>query len=212
METGLLANDLDKPLHGQAQDCLTKDARATIMRQRPCVVWFTGLSGAGKSTIANLVDHHLFQSGIHTYLLDGDELRQGLNADLQFTHADRVESIRRVAHVCALMVNAGLVVLAAFISPFRANRRLARELVGRGNFCEVFVDAPLEVAEKRDPKGLYLQARQGNLHDFTGIDSPYEPPENPEVQVCTDSMTVEQATREVLVHLARMGLFAKIED
>ncbi len=162
-----------------------KSARSELNSHAPAVLWFTGLSGSGKSTIANIVEAKLHTRGVRTYLLDGDNVRHGLNRDLGFTDADRVENIRRIAEVAALMVDAGLVVLVSFISPFRAERRLAREAVEDGEFIEVFVDTPLEVAEQRDPKGLYAKARRGELTNFTGIDSAYEPPENPEVRVDT---------------------------
>src|SRR5204863_4538635 len=145
--------------------------------------WFTGLSGSGKSTIANLLEKRLAAEGRHTYLLDGDNVRHGLNRDLGFTEADRVENIRRVAEVAKLMVDAGLVVLVSFISPFRAERQMARELFDEGEFVEVFVDAPLEECERRDPKGLYAKARAGLVKNFTGIDSAYEPPDKPEVHL-----------------------------
>ncbi|HEY0309752.1 MAG TPA: sulfate adenylyltransferase subunit CysN, partial [Luteimonas sp.] len=164
-----------------------KAARARIKHQAPRCVWFTGLSGAGKSTIANLVEKRLLAMGHHTYLLDGDNVRHGLNKDLGFTAEDRVENIRRVAEVARLMVDAGLIVLVSFISPFRAERRMARELFGEGEFLEVFVDTPLAVAEERDVKGLYAKARAGQLRNFTGIDSPYEIPERPEVVLDTTS-------------------------
>jgi bifunctional enzyme CysN/CysC len=160
-------------------------ARARIKHQKPCCLWFTGLSGAGKSTIANLVEKRLLAMGHHTYLLDGDNVRHGLNKDLGFTPEDRVENIRRVAEVAKLMVDAGLIVLVSFISPFRAERRMARELFAEGEFLEVFVDTPLEVAEQRDAKGLYAKARAGQIRNFTGIDSPYEVPEHAEIVVDT---------------------------
>ncbi|ANZ40896.1 adenylyl-sulfate kinase [Lentzea guizhouensis] len=187
---------------------LTVDKQARIKRNghRPCVVWLTGLSGAGKSTIADLVERALHAEGRHTFLLDGDNVRHGLSSDLGFTDADRVENIRRIAEVAALMVDAGLIVLVSFISPFRAERTLARELVGKNEFCEVFVDTPLEVAEQRDPKGLYRKARRGELADFTGIDSPYETPEHPEVHVDTTALTPEAAAAEVLAGLRALGV------
>jgi bifunctional enzyme CysN/CysC len=163
-------------IHWQAID-VTREARAAMKGQKGRIIWLTGLSGAGKSTIANLVDRRLHALGRHTYLLDGDNVRHGLNRDLGFTEEDRVENIRRVAEVARLMADAGLIVITAFISPFRAERRVARELMPQGEFIEVFVDAPLEVAEARDVKGLYAKARAGQLKNFTGIDSPYEPPE-----------------------------------
>jgi len=183
-----------------------KQARSGLMGQRPAVLWFTGLSASGKSTIANLVEKRLHSLGRHTYLLDGDNVRHGLNKDLGFTEADRVENIRRVAEVAKLMVDAGLIVLVSFISPFRAERQLARELVGIGEFCEVFVDTPLALAERRDPKGLYKKARRGELVNFTGIDSPYEPPTNPEVHVATAQTTPEAAAESILRQLSAMGI------
>ncbi|MFE0026722.1 sulfate adenylyltransferase subunit CysN [Amycolatopsis sp. NPDC059021] len=185
---------------------LTVDKRARGVRNghRPCVVWFTGLSGAGKSTIADLVEKALHAEGAHTFLLDGDNIRHGLNSDLGFTDADRVENIRRIAEVSALMVDAGLIVLVSFISPFQAERALARSLVESGEFCEVHVDTPLEVAERRDPKGLYAKARRGELANFTGIDSPYEPPRDAEVRLDTTTMSAEQAAEAVLAKLREM--------
>ena len=171
-------------IHWQALD-VNKTARSSLKGQRACVLWFTGLSGAGKSTVANLVEKRLHALGRHTYTLDGDNVRHGLNKDLGFTDADRVENIRRVAEVSRLMVDAGLIVLVSFISPFRSERRLARELMQPGEFLEVFVDTPLAEAEKRDVKGLYKKARRGELKNFTGIDSPYEPPEHPEIHLQT---------------------------
>jgi bifunctional enzyme CysN/CysC len=185
---------------------VNKGAHASLKGHKPCVVWFTGLSGSGKSTIANAVEKQLHGLGLHTYLLDGDNLRHGLNKDLGFTEADRVENIRRVAEVARLMVDAGLIVLVSFISPFRAERRLARELVGANEFCEVFVDTPLDVAEQRDPKGLYKKARRGELKNFTGIDSPYESPEYPEVRIETLRQMPEQAADAILAHLRATGV------
>ena len=181
-----------------------KEARAALNGHRPCVVWFTGLSGSGKSTIANLVEKRLHAGRVHTTVLDGDNVRHRLNKDLGFGAADRVENVRRVAEVAALMVDAGLVVLVSFISPFRAERGMARELVMPGEFCEVFVDTPLAVAEKRDVKGLYARARRGEIPDFTGIGSPYEPPENPEVRIDTTATTPEEAAGRVVDALRAM--------
>jgi bifunctional enzyme CysN/CysC len=193
-------------VHWQAIE-VDKEAHANLKGQRPALVWFTGLSGAGKSTIANIVERKLHEQGRHTYLLDGDNVRHGLNKDLGFTDADRVENIRRVAEVAKLMVDAGLIVLASFISPFRAERRMARELLGDGEFVEVFVDASLEVAESRDVKGLYAKARRGDLANFTGIDSPYETPENPEIHLdVSGSLTSEEAADQVLEHLRVAGI------
>ena len=192
-------------VHWQALD-VDKVARAGLKGQKPCVIWFTGLSGAGKSTIANLVEKRLLALGRHTYLLDGDNVRHGLNKDLGFTDADRVENIRRVAEVARLMVDAGLIVLVSFISPFRSERRMARELLGEGEFLEVFVDTPLDVAEGRDPKGLYKKARRGELRNFTGVDSPYEMPEHPDVRVDTTRLSAEDAAGVILERLGRTGV------
>ena len=187
----------DSNVHWQQLD-VDRVARARIKGQIPRCLWFTGLSGAGKSTIANLVERRLVTDGFHTILLDGDNVRHGLNRDLGFTDADRVENIRRVAEVAKLMMDAGLVVLVSFISPFRAERRLARDLIGDGEFMEVFVDAPLEVCEGRDVKGLYAKARAGKIANFTGIGSPYEPPESPEIHLHSDrESAADSATRVV---------------
>jgi bifunctional enzyme CysN/CysC len=183
-----------------------KSARADMNLHRPGVVWFTGLSGSGKSTIANIVESKLHTMGVRTYLLDGDNVRHGLNRDLGFTDADRVENIRRIAEVSRLMVDAGLVVLVSFISPFRAERDLARSRVEDGEFVEVFVDTPLEVAESRDPKGLYAKARAGELANFTGIDSPYEAPESPEVTIDTTATAPEAAADRVIAELRATGI------
>jgi bifunctional enzyme CysN/CysC len=182
-----------------------KAAHSQLMGQAPCVVWFTGLSGAGKSTIANLVESSLHAGGYHTYLLDGDNVRHGLNKDLGFTDADRVENIRRVAELAKLMVDAGLIVLVAFISPFRAERRLAHDLLEPGEFIEVYVNAPLSVAEERDTKGLYKKARSGELKNFTGIDSPYEPPNEPELEILTAECTPDDAAAQVVGRLRELG-------
>jgi bifunctional enzyme CysN/CysC len=192
-------------LHGQVMD-VDRRARATQKGQKACILWFTGLSGAGKSTIANLVERRLHVRGRHTYLLDGDNVRRGLNRDLGFTEEDRVENIRRVAEVARLMVDAGLLVLVSLISPFRAERRMARGLVGEGEFVEIFVDTPLAVAEQRDPKGLYRKARRGELRNFTGLDSPYETPEHPEIRIDTTVHTPESAADDVIATLARMAI------
>jgi bifunctional enzyme CysN/CysC len=175
-----------------------RSARAERKHQTPCVLWFTGLSGAGKSTIANRVEVELHARGHHTYMLDGDNVRHGLNRDLGFTDADRVENIRRVAEVSKLMIDAGLIVLVSFISPFRSERQMARALFGDNEFFEVYVDTPLAVAEERDPKGLYKKARRGELQHFTGIDSPYEPPENPELRLDTTLASAQAAAETVI--------------
>ena len=182
------------------------DAHVRLKGHQPCVVWFTGLSGSGKSTIGNLVEKRLHAEGVHTTMLDGDNVRHGLNKDLGFTDVDRVENIRRVAEVAKLMTDAGLVVLVTFISPFRAERRMARDLVPDGRFCEVFIDTPLAVAEDRDPKGLYRKARRGELSNFTGIDSPYEAPENPEILIDTTAVTPEVAAEQIVDELRAMGI------
>jgi bifunctional enzyme CysN/CysC len=192
-------------IHFQHVD-VDKVARSSIKRQKPCVLWLTGLSGAGKSTIANLVEKKLHLMGYHTYILDGDNVRHGLNKDLGFTAADRVENIRRIAEVSKLMLDAGLIVLTAFISPFRAERRMARSLVKEGEFIEIFVDAPLSVAENRDPKGLYKKARRGEIKNFTGIDSPYEIPEVPEIHLDSTRLAPDAAADSVLSALQRMGI------
>ena len=192
-------------VHWHAFD-VNKEARGELKGQRPSILWFTGLSGAGKSTIANLVEQRLHALGAHTYLLDGDNVRHGLNKDLGFTEADRVENIRRVAEVAKLMIDAGLIVLVSFISPFRAERRMARELVQAGEFFEVFVDTAMEVAETRDPKGLYRKARRGELTNFTGIDSPYEVPESPEIHIETAKHSAEQAADTIIQRLVAAGV------
>ena len=187
-------------VHWQALD-VDKKARAQQKGQTGRVVWLTGLSGSGKSTIANLVEKRLLANGRHTYILDGDNIRHGLNKDLGFTDADRVENIRRVAEVARLMVDAGLIVLVSFISPFRAERRMARDLMGEGEFIEVFVDTPLAEAERRDVKGLYKKARAGQLKNFTGIDSPYEAPEHPEIRIDTTETSPEEAAELIAARL-----------
>jgi len=192
-------------VHWQALD-VNKTARAGLKGQKPCLLWYTGLSGAGKSTIANLVDKKLHARRHHTYLLDGDNVRHGLNKDLGFTAADRVENIRRIAEVAKLMVDAGLIVSSAFISPFQSERRMARALLAPDEFIEIFVDTPLPVAEERDPKGLYKKARRGELKNFTGIDSPYEAPENPELHLDTTAFAPEAAADAVIALLERRGM------
>jgi bifunctional enzyme CysN/CysC len=194
-------------VHWQSLE-IDKQARAAAKHQQPCVLWLTGLSGAGKSTIANLVERRLHARGCHTYLLDGDNVRHGLNKDLGFTDADRVENIRRVAEVAHLMLDAGLVVIVAFISPFESEREMARQLVAENEFFEVFVDAPLELAEQRDPKGLYKKARSGELTNFTGIDSPYEPPAHPALRLDTAAITPEAAAEAVIALLEQHGVLA----
>ncbi len=185
---------------------INKTQRAGQKAQRPAVLWFTGLSGAGKSSVANALEQALFQRGHHSYLLDGDNVRHGLNRDLGFTDEDRVENIRRIGEVAGLMADAGLVVLTAFISPFRSDRAMVRELMEPGEFVEIHVKASLETCEKRDPKGLYAKARAGAIRHFTGIDSPYEPPEDPEIVVDTEKLSVEEGVDVVLEYLKRRGI------
>ena len=184
-------------IHWQAVD-IDRDAHAAQKLQKAAVVWFTGLSGSGKSTIANLVEKKLHAMGKHTFLLDGDNVRHGLNRDLGFTDADRVENIRRVGEVARLMTDAGLIVLTAFISPFRSERRMVRDLMAAGEFIEVYVDTPLAVAESRDVKGLYKKARAGQLKNFTGIDSPYEAPDAAEIVVNTTDLSAEEAADRIV--------------
>ena len=191
-------------VHWQALD-VSREAHASLKHQQPAVLWFTGLSGSGKSTIANLVEKKLHALGKHTFLLDGDNVRHGLNKDLGFTEADRIENIRRVGEVAKLMADAGLIVLTAFISPFTAERDMVRAMLPDGEFIEVFVDTPLEVAEARDVKGLYKKARSGELKNFTGIDSPYEPPIDPELRVDTTSESPEDAAERIVAHLLARG-------
>ncbi len=192
-------------IHWQAVD-VNKESRGKHLLQKPACLWFTGLSGSGKSTIANLLEKRLFAAGKHTYLLDGDNIRHGLNRDLGFTEADRVENIRRVTEVAKLLVDAGLIVIVSFISPYRAERRVARSQFAPGEFVEVFVDTPLEECERRDPKGLYRKARSGDLINFTGIDSDYEPPESPELRLDTVSHTPEQNVHRILSQVLGMHL------
>ncbi|PSJ18535.1 sulfate adenylyltransferase subunit CysN [Nitrosomonas supralitoralis] len=191
-------------IHWQAIN-INKQAHAVIKGQKPFILWFTGLSGSGKSTIANLVEKKLYSLGKHTYLLDGDNIRHGLNKDLGFTDADRVENIRRIAEVAKLMVDAGQIVVVSFISPFQSERRMARELVEQGEFFEVFIDTPIHVAEERDPKGLYKKMRRGELKNFTGIDSPYEAPENPDIHINTTKLSPEQAVDQIVNYLTHIG-------
>jgi len=194
-------------IHWQAMD-VNEEARSDQKGQRAAVLWFTGLSGSGKSTIANALEKRLFAMGRHTMVLDGDNVRHGLNRDLGFTEADRVENIRRVSEVSQLMIEAGLITLVSFISPFRSERDMARERVGDGKFLEIFVDTPLNVAEDRDVKGLYKKARAGEIKNFTGIDSPYEAPENPEITINTIDQTPEEAAEIIIKYLMEKGFLS----
>ncbi|MBM4483322.1 sulfate adenylyltransferase subunit CysN [Prescottella equi] len=206
---GMIAHSLRRSdnIHWQAVD-VNDEARSLLKGHRPQIVWFTGLSGSGKSTVANELERRLYTLGCHTYLLDGDNVRHGLGRDLGFTEADRVENIRRVTEVARLMADAGLIVLASFISPFRAERDAARELIGTDRFCEVFVDTPIEVAEERDPKGLYRKARRGELANFTGVDSPYETPTSPDVRIDTTELTPEHAADRIVEVLRERGVIS----
>ncbi len=192
-------------IHWQAQ-AVDKLSRSALKGQRPACLWFTGLSGSGKSTIATALEKRLNAMGLHTYTLDGDNVRHGLSRDLGFTDADRVENIRRIAEVAKLFVDAGLLVMVSFISPFRAERRMARGLLGADEFLEIFVDTPIEICEQRDPKGLYRKARAGELKNFTGIDSPYEPPEHAEIRIAGGEAPPEALVERILVDLKRRGL------
>jgi adenylylsulfate kinase len=188
---------------------VTRADRASIKNQSPCLLWFTGLSGSGKSTIANALDVALFERGYHTFLLDGDNVRHGLNRDLGFSDEDRVENIRRIGEVSKLFTDSGVIVLSAFISPFTSDRRLVRNLFPAGEFIEVFMDTPLETCEERDPKGLYEKARAGKIKDFTGVDSPYEAPERPEVRLDTSQMSVDDCVNRLISYLLdRQLIFA----
>lgn len=183
------------------QSKVTKSERSEQKRQQPCILWFTGLSGSGKSTLANALEKKLFDLNHHTYLLDGDNVRHGLNKDLGFSNEDRVENIRRIGELSALFVDSGLLVLAAFISPFRAERRIVRDLVQPDEFIEVHVATPLTTCEERDPKGLYRKARAGEISNFTGIDSDYEVPLNPEVVIDTSVMSVDDSVNTIIDYL-----------
>ncbi|GAB2695693.1 adenylyl-sulfate kinase [Aliiglaciecola sp. 3_MG-2023] len=182
-----------------------KKRRAEAKAQKPSVIWLTGLSGSGKSTIANLLEKKLAEASKHTYLLDGDNVRHGLCGDLGFSDSDRVENIRRISEVAKLFVDSGLIVLTAFISPFKADRDFCRGLLSEGEFIEVFVDTPIEVCEQRDPKGLYQKARQGDIKDFTGIDSAYETPENPEIHLTYSGQTAEESAELLFKMLQEKG-------
>ena len=185
---------------------VSQEMRHRLNDHKPAVIWFTGLSGSGKSTIANHLENDLYKLGCHTYLLDGDNVRHGLNRDLGFTHSDRVENIRRMGEVAKLFADAGQIVLTAFISPFKSDRAMVRGLLPEGQFIEVFVDTPLEECEKRDPKGLYKKARAGEIGYFTGISSPYEAPEDPEVAIDTINDSNEQSVARIIDYLREKGI------
>lgn len=191
---------------------ITKIKRETLLNQKPCVLWFTGLSGSGKSTIANAIEVELFKKNRKTYLLDGDNIRHGLNKDLGFLESDRIENIRRIGEVSKLFVDSGLIVLTAFISPFKSDRQIARSLVEYDEFIEVFIDTPLEICESRDPKGLYKKARNGAIKNFTGIDSPYEIPQNPEIHIKTENKSIQECVDIILSHLSRFGYIKSNEN
>jgi adenylylsulfate kinase len=175
--------------------------RSKMKDHKPLLIWFTGLSGSGKSTIANELEKRLFDVGVHTYILDGDNVRKGLNSDLDFTEKGRIENIRRIGEVSNLFLDAGLVVLSAFVSPFRSDRSLVKKLAGDGNYIEVFVDCPLEVCEARDVKGLYKKARKGEIKDFTGISAPFEVPESPEIEINTAQLSIGESVQKVLDYI-----------
>ena len=187
---------------------VSKQQRAKIKEQKPCILWFTGLSGSGKSTIANAVESRLLALQKHTYLLDGDNIRMGLNKGLGFSDEDRVENIRRIGEVAKLFVDSGLIVLTAFISPFKQDRQSVRELVDKGEFIEVFVDTPLSICESRDPKGLYKKARSGKIASFTGISSVYEEPEQAEIHIQTNKVSIDEASQKVIEYLQNKGYLA----
>ncbi|QFR48879.1 adenylyl-sulfate kinase [Sulfurimonas lithotrophica] len=184
---------------------VSKEERSQLKIQKPCILWFTGLSGSGKSTVANAVETKLLELGKHTYLLDGDNIRMGLNRGLTFSDKDRVENIRRIGEVAKLFVDSGIIVLSAFISPFLDDRQQVRNLVQDGEFIEIFVDTPLDICEKRDPKGLYKKARNGVIRNFTGISSPYEAPENAEIHLINDNISIEEAASKVVDYLKEKG-------
>ena len=202
-------NDNNIVWHNQS---ITKEKRLTLLNQKPCILWFTGLSGSGKSTIANAVELELFKRGRKTYLLDGDNVRHGLNKDLGFSEQDRIENIRRIGEVAKLFVDSGLIVLTAFISPFKSDRQIARSLVKYDEFIEVFIDTPLEVCEQRDPKGLYKKARDGAIKNFTGISSPYEAPVEPQIHIKTDEHSIQECVDMVINYLIKFGYVKEIND
>jgi len=188
---------------------ISNDNRNKLLNQIPFILWFTGLSASGKSTLANIVEKKLFQMNYKTYLLDGDNVRHGLNKDLGFNEESRIENIRRIGEVAKLFLDSGIIVLTAFISPFKSDRDLARSLVEKEQFIEVFIDASLETCEKRDPKGMYVKARSGEISNFTGISSPYEPPENPEIHVINNKITLDDASDQIIEYLIEKKYITK---
>tara|TARA_B100001057_G_scaffold280465_1_gene280875 strand:- start:1134 stop:1730 length:597 start_codon:yes stop_codon:yes gene_type:complete len=180
---------------------ITNKDRRKLLNQKPFLLWFTGLSASGKSTVANIVEQKLFKMNYKTYLLDGDNVRHGLNSDLGFNEESRIENIRRIGEVSKLFLDSGIIALTAFISPFKSDRKLVRELFQKGEFLEVFIDSSLEVCESRDPKGMYAKARTGEIKNFTGISSPYEPPKNPEIHVINNSITLDEASDQIIAYL-----------
>lgn len=188
---------------------VTKESRSALKNQKPCILWFTGFSGSGKSTIANAVEQKLNVLAYHTYLLDGDNVRHGLNKGLTFSDEDRIENIRRIGELSKLFVDAGLIVLTAFVSPFRSERQMVRDLVEEGELIEVFMNTPLSTCEDRDPKGLYKKARAGEIANFTGIDSTYEPPVSPEITLDASVMSIEECADNVIAYLREKGMLPK---
>lgn len=184
---------------------ISKEQRANLKKQTPCLLWYTGLSGSGKSTVANAVDALLFKLGCHSYLLDGDNVRHGLNGDLGFSDEARIENIRRISEVSTLFLDAGLIVSTAFISPFTQDRASARAKLAQGEFIEVYIDTPISICEQRDPKGLYKKARSGEIKDFTGIDSAYDVPETPEIHVKTAEQSIQECAEQIVNYLAEQG-------
>jgi adenylylsulfate kinase len=187
---------------------ISKEQRSTLKNQKPCLLWYTGLSGSGKSTVANAVDALLFKLNCHSYLLDGDNVRHGLNGDLGFSDEERIENIRRISEVAKLFLDSGLIVSTAFISPFASDRMLAKEKLAKDEFIEVFIDTPISVCEQRDPKGLYKKARAGEIKDFTGIDSSYDVPKAPQIHVKTAEQSVEQCAKQIVNHLITLGFIS----
>lgn len=191
---------------------VTKNDRSNLLNQKPFLLWFTGLSASGKSSIANIVEQKLFKTNHNTYLLDGDNVRHGLNSDLGFNEDSRVENIRRIGEVSKLFLDAGLITLTAFISPFKSDRNLVRKLFDEGDFIEVFIDSSLEVCENRDPKGMYAKARKGEIKDFTGISSPYESPENPEIHVINNNISLDEAANQIINYLVNHNYILEVGD